>query len=1137
MTIVSRTNTTSSFASGRIAHNVVRPSGAILARSAGGHQQSRAFRLGLWSSYLDPIFQKEFQRRRRTLQRKYLQAVNRKLGWDAPRDGYLKQSDLKGFMSSTWRGHDPRPGGRWVNVDGLGKASYQSQPDPSSGVGLGQGAPGNLFDQQDGVNGYVHTPSPLFARGWNNLFTSKSKSYNNLQDLSQATLSRSGQRQTSKGSLEHTSIANQAHILEYEIDPITNRKVLKHNSRDSSGAVPVGQTIFDLSSRREPVFEEYNPAVPDEYEPFRFNEPDGKSPEELKSTDPVQESLREYERRTPNEYESFRFNEPDGKSPEELESTDPVQESLKEYERFTPNEYNAFRFNEPDGKFPEELNRVDPVRESLKDYETLTPNEYDAFRFNEPDGKSPEELKSVDPVQESLKDYERLAPNQYRAFRYNEPDGKSPEELQSADPIREGLKDYERLFPNAYGPFRYNEPDGKTPEQPCPVKESLREYEAASEGYKAFRYNEPDGKPPADVDPLKESLKEYEHLANDPYKPFRYNEPDGKPPTEVDPLAESLKDYESLAKGAYEPFRYNEPDGQPLTNQGSTAKSLNEYDVLAEDAYKPFRYNEPDGKPPTKDDPIAKSLNEYDFLAKDAYRPFQYNEPDGKPPSKEDLISNGLNEYDIQAKDAYKPFRYNEPDGKPPSKNQPVSQGLNEYDTGAEGAYRPFRYNEPDGKPLTKDDHTAKSLNDYDVENTYKPFQYNEPDGKPAEMPDSLKGYLKDYDSFSEGYKPFRYNEPDGKPAEMPDSLKGSLKVYESFSEGYKPFRYNEPDGKPPKISDPLEESLKDYESFSEGYKPFKYNEPDGRPFIHPDIVEKDLANLNKSTSPSYARSYSATAFPTRLYTPFDSSMDPQFNSFDYSSSQTTQKANDETSARRQKLENDYLMTRTSDADEVAAAESVKNTKKLTQDLKSEVGGLEDLAAATRSRIDAKIAEIEGSPANGSSKKKLTGNFVHDFPEDFKASWTAKGSGGSLTPKDPTAINNQTPEQLERLHIDKMESAIQNTERAYSEGEASQNPFSTDPNTPRLETSLDRYTSDVQETSRSAIDKTKLSMDPYSKEPQGLETAYDEECGNGQPVYMSTYESSASDAGASKQQPSSTHVLPVTESRNKQKKT
>jgi len=85
-------------------HRCLAPTPATVVRSARSlprgprsYQQSRSFRIGYWSSYLDPNFQKEIHRRHRVVKHKYMEAITRKLSWDrhfpiAPQKGAFRAS-------------------------------------------------------------------------------------------------------------------------------------------------------------------------------------------------------------------------------------------------------------------------------------------------------------------------------------------------------------------------------------------------------------------------------------------------------------------------------------------------------------------------------------------------------------------------------------------------------------------------------------------------------------------------------------------------------------------------------------------------------------------------------------------------------------------------------------------------------------------------------------------------------------------------------------------------------------------------------------------------------------------------------------------------------------------------------------
>ncbi|KAI0844015.1 hypothetical protein F5Y00DRAFT_249721 [Daldinia vernicosa] len=131
--------------------------------------------------------------------------------------------------------------------------------------------------------------------------------------------------------------------------------------------------------------------------------------------------------------------------------------------------------------------------------------------------------------------------------------------------------------------------------------------------------------------------------------------------------------------------------------------------------------------------------------------------------------------------------------------------------------------------------------------------------------------------------------------------------------------------------------------------------------------------------------------------------------------------------------------------------------------------------------------------ASRSSQPGLTGNYLRDFPEEFSGSW-----GG---PDGKTAY-------------------IQEAERQYSD------ELSKSTNSQKLETSLDRQQTEPKleagpnqpevRSTRRMFDhyRAQAEVDPYSKEPQGLETSYTRECDGEQTplTFAKTYGSDSREA-------------------------
>jgi hypothetical protein len=406
-------------------------------------------------------------------------------------------------MCSAWRGQDPRPGGRWINVDELKTTNDGSQKSDGKGIEyVEQSALEKILNNRDPMYEFIRAKSRLFGPGWSKVHVSeqsmKSPTISSSSTSPESTSSTYGKEGFRKRFQSHTNSNPES---EYEIDPITNRKVFKNKSSKSveNNRKPIEVPVKTFKGYRSqfqdltPPTEKPSDAELKSYQPFLYNEPDAKLPQK---PDPVRESLKDYEG---DGYKPFFYNEPDGKPSKKC---DPVEDGLKDYDSQTS--YGAFRHNEPDGKLPD---KTDPVQQGLEDYDSAV--SYTPFFHNEPDGKPPA-LERKCSVQEGLKDYDSKA--YYGAFRYNEPDGKSPQ-AEQPDLVQEGLKEFDSQ--NSYGAFRHNEPNGKplTPQRPDPVQEGLKDFDGQA-SYSAFRRNEPDGKPPPNQGTSAEGLRDFDRRAN-----------------------------------------------------------------------------------------------------------------------------------------------------------------------------------------------------------------------------------------------------------------------------------------------------------------------------------------------------------------------------------------------------------------------------------------------------------------------------------------------------------------------------------------------------------------------------------------------------------------------------------------------
>jgi hypothetical protein len=140
--------------------------------------------------------------------------------------------------------------------------------------------------------------------------------------------------------------------------------------------------------------------------------------------------------------------------------------------------------------------------------------------------------------------------------------------------------------------------------------------------------------------------------------------------------------------------------------------------------------------------------------------------------------------------------------------------------------------------------------------------------------------------------------------------------------------------------------------------------------------------------------------------------------------------------------------------------------------------------------------------AHSDAQKKVTGNFVRDFPEEFSTSWSTKGSSTNscLVPENDTDTwgYDKSPKGLELSYQQEMENEVQSAENDYTMDVATKNGLGST----KMETALHR-------SSRASENKLQAEQDPYTKEPQGLETSYAEEvqeqgsCGS--PLFVKSY--------------------------------
>lgn len=519
-----------------------------------------------------------------------MDACNRKLVWDRPNQATAKQLGSKGAMCSFWPRHDSRPSGRWVNVEELNDA-IKNAHDQGKGIG---GAEQSIFDKL-----------PNRRRGLHNLFHARSRA---LRYGSSSFLHHSTSSQPSSHS--HTSVeATQSEPSanpepEYDIDPITNKKVFRKPEDAFEG--------YRQQFQADPIREILKESETKPYKPYFAYEPDGKIP------NAAEKEIGQPDLDSGEPYKPFFAYEPDGKIP------GVVQES-KVFDFDSGELYKPYFAYEPDGKIPGVL------QEGSKNFNSG--DQYEPYFAYEPDGRIP------GASQEGSKDFDFDSGELYKPYFAYEPDGKIPGASQ------EGSKYFDFDSGELYKPYFAYEPDGKIPR----VSEETSKDFDSGESYEPFFAHEPDGKSP---NQLQDSLKEYETSVS--YEPYFAYEPDGKLPS---PLSvqdqDGLEEYETGV--SYEPYFAYEPDGKIPESDAVTRspaaqtagdscpvqKGLKDYDMKT--SYSPVLYREPDGKLLEKSCPVQESLKAYDNIT--SYEPRAANDPANNFDPAKSASTGGLHDF------------------------------------------------------------------------------------------------------------------------------------------------------------------------------------------------------------------------------------------------------------------------------------------------------------------------------------------------------------------------------------------------------------------------------------------------------------------------------------------------------------
>jgi hypothetical protein len=403
------------------------------------------------------------------MKHKYLEALNRKLSWERQTFISARNFGLKGFMCSAWRGQGLRPGGKWVNIDGLDKSRDGQQYNARGIEDVEQSAFDKLLNNNDGLYERVRAKSRVWYESVSNATNPVLKSTAVHHDTPYQT--NHGEENFQNRNQVFQSQKPTEPDLEYEIDPITNRKVFRKKASEKNRK-PIEVPVKNFRGYRS-QFQDFAPPTsqPTEAE-FKTRVPPDCSSETAGGfsvqSDPVgreqvssnrkecsvQKDLTKYDART--SYGSAFYRETDGNLPEEVDS---VRENLKTYEEKHP--VGPVFYREPDGKLPEQ---PENIQENLDENET---NQlHGPVQYKDPGDTLPEKPYTV---QEGLKDYDnRVA---YGAVTGKESGGNA---TSTGCSVQNGLSDYDSRI--HYGTPTHNESSGRAPPKRKSQSETLREY-------------------------------------------------------------------------------------------------------------------------------------------------------------------------------------------------------------------------------------------------------------------------------------------------------------------------------------------------------------------------------------------------------------------------------------------------------------------------------------------------------------------------------------------------------------------------------------------------------------------------------------------------------------------------------------
>ncbi|OTA93757.1 hypothetical protein M434DRAFT_284879 [Hypoxylon sp. CO27-5] len=310
---------------------------------------------------------------------------------------------------------------------------------------------------------------------------------------------------------------------------------------------------------------------------------------------------------------------------------------------------------------------------------------------------------------------------------------------------------------------------------------------------------------------------------------------------------------------------------------------------------------------------------------------------------------------------------------------------------------------------------------------------------------------------------------------------------------------YDDEGGKPVDDTTPAYEDLKKYnttdfhDSFVEEqpfqeygdlekYRAFKYRELDGQDTLERDIVAESLKGFDAKDGV--------------LSSPRDPrpSIEDRLQKLDLGDASSA--GNSDSATRPSSSPRSYPS--------IIPAESRENLER-SMTSHNEASDAADLEASSN------IKKSRMRTQDEQSQRKLTGNYVRDFPEDFSGSWGPRSSHSSLEP----GVEAESISSKQTAHIQAAEKQYADQISKSMDATESQPDMGGQQTDSKLEPALNRRETGYAKNTFNHHSNTQAEVDPYSKEPQGLETSYTKEClgDKTSPTFSKSYGMGPEDAG------------------------